>query len=158
MAVEHTALDRNNNCIPPKTALIGSSLSSISPRRSRSPTPFRDIKNHSIFIPPLLVSIPVSTRLFQIFSSSISTLVTLRCTSDVIRPRVVHPRHRLRATSLTSVNCPHPKIQTYKSTHILRSSTSTFCILKYACSASSLLSYSINAYCNESPVLLSRIT
>lgn len=45
-----------------------------------------------------------------------------------------------------------------KSTQMRLSSTNTFCILKYACSASSRLSNSMNAYCRESPVFLSRIT
>jgi hypothetical protein len=78
---------------------------------------------------PLPSAVPVSTYFLQTTPSAIATL---RHTPDLVQLRVIRPRHSLRAISDVSKHPMVHKPRTYKFTQILRSSTSAFCILKYA--------------------------
>ena len=97
----------------------------------------RDIEHHATCVWtgwPILISILLS--LFQIVATcKIRSRCTLfRTSSNIVWPRVIQSEKRLRARwrlCLSSVNS-YVNASTHKSTQISQSSTSTFCILKYA--------------------------
>ena len=103
------------------------------------------IKNHSISIMlmELMILITILSRPFEICTTSKSVIATFGSGAHfyVVGPMRVHPCNRLRAVNrmiIISIHVHEMKTKlrktnaTYKSTHIRRSSTNTFCILKYA--------------------------